>query len=63
MCDHILGIAMDLNPNEGSAYIRTLQRVSNYQKEPDDWVIYYPHCPLCGTRNIEVHDEIRRIGS
>lgn len=62
-CDHVLGIAFELNGEEGPAWIRSYQRESNYVKDHTDWIRYFPHCPVCGERNIEVHEDIARLES
>lgn len=51
----IRGWAWNLNPNEGSAYIRVPVRVGDPEPETDeeeytidDWVWGYRFCPQCG---------------
>ena len=62
-CNHILGKAFELNPEEGPAWLHVYQKADKYEKDFSDWIIYYPHCPSCGARNIELSKEISRLES
>lgn len=52
MCDHIVGRAFTLNPEEGAAWITPLVPASKKHDFPEgDWIYRFPYCPLCGTHN------------
>lgn len=46
-CNHIIGMATMLNPNEGSAYINRYVRQGRRPEQMDRRAMF-KHCPLCG---------------
>ena len=50
-CDCLLGAAFILNPEEGSAWIKSLILRSEVNEVDDksDWIWTFAHCPKCGS--------------
>lgn len=50
-CDHVIGVAWDLNDQEGPSFVRVWARESKPLSESAEWAVVFDFCPVCGEKN------------
>ena len=50
-CDHILGLAFEMNSEEGPAWIKVWQHESDPDTDPFEYLFLLDYCPCCGAKN------------